>query len=135
MSDISDAFLVSQFMVRDVVEAKIWHPVSYVRQRMLKHAFSYLPIWHQDTWWLIPEYTVAQYLRGAPSQNDRKKRLATAVCDAIRAGDLKLLPAQPAIPGTQIAEILPRIGEGPILVVDPSRKDVLLGVLTSSDVL
>ena len=36
---------VSQFMVRDVVEAKPWHPISYVRQQILKHGFSYLPIW------------------------------------------------------------------------------------------
>lgn len=35
---------VSQFMVRDVVEAKLWQPVSYARQQMLKHSFSYLPI-------------------------------------------------------------------------------------------
>ena len=38
------ASTVSQFMVRNVVEAKPWHPVSYVRQQMLTHAFSYLPI-------------------------------------------------------------------------------------------
>ncbi len=40
MSDMSDAPKISQFMVRDVVEAKMWHPVSYVRQQMLKYAFS-----------------------------------------------------------------------------------------------
>ena len=44
---------VSQFMVRDVVEAKPWQPVSYARQQMLKHSFSYLPIWYEGTWKLI----------------------------------------------------------------------------------
>ena len=36
---------VCQFMVRDVIEAKPWYPVSYARQQMLKHGFSYLPVW------------------------------------------------------------------------------------------
>src|SRR5579872_6593819 len=45
---------VSQFMVRSVVEAQLWHPVSYVRQQMLSHAFSYLPIRRADEWRLVP---------------------------------------------------------------------------------
>ena len=47
---MTDASKVSQFMVRDVVDAKLWHPLSYIRQQMLTHAFSYLPIWHADAW-------------------------------------------------------------------------------------
>ena len=38
---MSEFSKVSQFMVRDVIEAKPWQPVSYVRQQMLKHSFSY----------------------------------------------------------------------------------------------
>jgi hypothetical protein len=64
---MTDASKVSQFMVRNVVDAKPWHPVSYVRQQMLSHAFSYLPICHADAWKLIPEYAVARLLRNAPS--------------------------------------------------------------------
>ena len=60
MSELSK---VSQFMVRDVVEAKPWQPVSFVRQQMLKHSFSYIPVRHKDTWKLISEHSVAQYLR------------------------------------------------------------------------
>ena len=132
---MSDAAKILQFMVRDVVEAKLWHPVSYVRQQMLKHAFSYIPVRMETTWWLIPEYSLAQYLRGAPSQNIRKKRLATRVDDAVTAEKLVLLQADTAAPEDLIAETLPRIRERPILVVDPAHEDVLAGVLTSSDVL
>ena len=129
---MSDAAKILQFMVRDVVEAKLWHPVSYVRQQMLKHAFSYIPVRVETTWQLIPEYSLAQYLRGAPSRNTRKKRLATCVGDA---KELRLLQADTAAPEDLIAETLQRIGERPILVVDPAHEDVLAGVLTSSDVL
>jgi CBS-domain-containing membrane protein len=127
--------MISQFMVRDVVEAKLWHPVSYVRQQMLKHAFSYLPVRVKDTWLLIPECSVARYIRGAPSQNVRKNRLATRVGDAFETKELRLLQADTAVPEAPITEILERIGERPILVVDSAHEDELVGVLTSSDVL
>lgn len=35
---MSDASKVSQFMVRDVIDAKPWHPISYLRQQMLGFA-------------------------------------------------------------------------------------------------
>ena len=41
---MTGASKVSQFMVRIVVEAKPWHPISYVRQQMLSHASFYLPV-------------------------------------------------------------------------------------------
>ena len=132
---MSDAAKISQFMVQDVVEAKLWHPVSYVRQQMLKHAFSYIPVRWETTWRLIPEYSLAQYLRGARSQNTRKKRLATCIGDAHKVDDLIFLPAETAAPEDLITETLPRLREHPILVVDHAHKDVLAGVLTSSDVL
>ena len=113
----------------------MWHPVSYVRQQMLKYAFSYLPVRMESSWWLIPEYSVARYLRGAPSQKDRKRRLATPVGDAVAAKELHLLEVNTANPKTLIDDILQRIDERPILVVDPGHEDVLIGVLTSSDVL
>lgn len=132
---MSDATMISQFMVRDAVEAKPWHPVSYVRQQMLKHAFSYLPIRDRNIWWLIPEYSVARYLRGAPSPAVRKKRLATPVSDAVAANELHLLEAATVAPEALIAETLQHICERPILVVDRAHEDVLVGVLTPSDVL
>lgn len=131
---MTDAFLVSQFMVRDVVEAQPWHPVSFVRQQMLKHAFSYLPTRINDRWRLIPEYSIARYLRGAGSQGIRKDRLLTHVSEAMQAG-MQLLETNPVAPQTPISEILPLISAEPILVVDPDREDVLMGLLTASDIL
>ena len=111
------------------------HPVSYVRQQMLKHAFSYLPVRAEDTWWLIPEFSVARYLRGAPSPKVRKKRLATRVDDAIKTKELCRLKAEIVDPEAPVTKILKRIGERPILIVNRAHQDELVGVLTSSDVL
>lgn len=132
---MSDASMVSQFMVRDVVEAKLWQPVSYVRQQMLTHGFSYLPVRDGNTWRLIPEYSVARYLRGAPSQTIRRTRLANPVRDAVAPNELPLLDAETTPPEAAIAEILQHMGERPFLVIDADHGDMLVGVLASSDVL
>jgi len=36
--------VVADFMVRDVVRAGPWEPISFVRQRMLTNSFTFLPI-------------------------------------------------------------------------------------------
>lgn len=125
---------VSQFMVRDVVEAKPWQPVSYVRQQMLKHSFSYLPVWYEDVWKLIPEYSVARYLRDC-SNKERNRRLVTKIEDAVKTEDLCVLKAEIACVEAPISEVLKRISERPLLVVNHGREDVLAGILTSSDIL
>lgn len=132
---MTDASTVSQFMVRNIVDAQPWHPVSYVRQQMLTYAFSYLPIWHGDAWKLIPEYSVARLLRKASSKASRRRHLAALVSDTIAQSNLELLEARIVHPETPIAEALQLICERPVLVVDRMHPDVLVGVLTSSDVL
>jgi predicted transcriptional regulator len=132
---MTDASKVSQFMVRDVVDAKPWHPVSYVRQQMLTHAFSYLPIWDADAWKLIPEYAVARLLRNVSSAVARRRRLAALVSDSIADGSLELLNARTVSPKMPITEALQFICERPVLVVDRMHADMLVGLVTSSDIL
>ena len=63
---------------------------------MLKHGFSYLPIWFENEWKLISEYAVAKYLlRGCPD-NNRNDRLAMTIEKAVKEGNdrLHLLPAK-----------------------------------------
>ena len=133
---MSEFSKVSQFMVRDVVEAKPWYPISYVRQQMLKHGFSYLPIWFENEkkWKLISDYSVAKYLRGR-SNKERDKRLATKIEDAVKTPDLCVLKAEIACVEAPISEVLKRMNERPLLVVNHGREDVLAGILTSSDIL
>jgi hypothetical protein len=132
---MTDATKVSQFMVRNVVDAKAWHPLSYVRQQMLTRAFSYLPIWYADAWNLIPDYAIARLLRNAPSNAVRKQRLAALISDIAAEKTLELLEAPTVGPETSITDALPFIRERPVLVVDGMHPDVLVGLLTSSDIL
>jgi hypothetical protein len=99
---MTQASKVSQFMVRSVVDAKPWHPVSYVRQQMLTHAFSYLPVWLGDGWKLIPEYAVARLLRNAASNIARRQRLAALVSDSIADSSLELLEARTVLRKLQL---------------------------------
>ncbi len=135
---------VCQFMVRDVIEAKPWHPVSYARQQMLKHGFSYLPVWFKDEkkWKLISEHSVAGYLlRGTPSEQERRERLAARIEDAIKEDNgndrLRVLLAKTIYPEEKINDndILKCVGAKPLLVVDPKRENELVGILTSADIL
>ena len=140
---MSKSSKVSQFMVRDVVEAKPWHPVSYVRQQILKHGFSYLPVWFEkeEKWKLISDYSVARYLPRYLQTNERKTRLVTPIKDAIKENNgndrLRVLLAKTVCPEKKINDndILKCVGAKPLLVVDPKRKDELVGILTSADIL
>jgi CBS domain-containing protein len=131
MADASD---VSHFMVRNVVEAKPWHSVSYVRQTMLKNAFSYLPLWHEETWWLIPDYLLARHIRAALNREDRINRLSTKISDIARHA-MELPSAVCVEPKLSISGAVNKISESPLLVVDPHQKDTLLGLITASDIL
>jgi hypothetical protein len=57
------------------------------------------------------------------------------VSDAIEKSNLELLDAHVVPPEMPLAEVLQLICERPVLVVDSMHADVLVGVLTSSDIL
>jgi hypothetical protein len=69
---------VSDYMVRDVIAASSWQPVSFVRQQMLANSFTCLPIlWKsndKENWHLISDFQIAHYLRSA-SYEERNNRL------------------------------------------------------------
>jgi hypothetical protein len=136
---MSAASLVSQFMVRDAIEAQPWQPVSFVRQQMLTHSFSFLPLWHtinhSEGWYFISETAVARYLRQVSAGEERNSRLATSVSDAITAGLLKATPTEPVRPDLTITQAVERLNGIPLVVADPSSPEVLLGIVTAFDVL
>ena len=132
---MTSASIVSQFMVRNVVDAKPWHPISYIRQQMLTYAFSYLPILYNGDWKLIPEYAIARLLRGASSPEHRRQYLVSPISESLKEDRIELLDPRIVHLETPIFEILQFLTAQPILVVDPQHSDVLAGLLTASDVL
>jgi hypothetical protein len=134
------SILVSDFMVRDPVCAHPWQPFSFIRQKMLVNSFSYLPVYAdycgEKAWWLISDYALANYLREAPSNNKRKKHLATHLSTALKNNTIKLDKPYMCGPDNSIDDIMQHVGSSPILVrSDASDPSDLLGILTAFDLL
>lgn len=128
-------YQLSDYMVRDPVCAHLWQPVSLVRQQMLTNSFSYLPVQiKEDKWRLVSDLEVAKYLQGQ-SGNERKKRLARPLGEAVKAEEIALLPAKPLNDKTLIDHALKDFDGKPILVFRGASEAELVGILTAFDLL
>ncbi|MCI0398524.1 MAG: hypothetical protein L0332_05030 [Chloroflexi bacterium] len=132
MTEIEDT--IGNFMVREPVCASLWQPLSFIRQQMLKNAFTYLPLCldgeDQPRWYLVSDYRVAQYLR----QGDRKKRLAKTLKSAREEG-LILEPAHTCLADTKVAEALEMSDGKPMVVIDEEHPTQIVGIATPFDFL
>jgi hypothetical protein len=134
---------IGDFMVRGPICALPWQPISFVRQQMLANSFSYLPMqWqteHRTTWKLVSDFHVARYLRlsGNPSGNERKRRLAKTVQNAVDEGLLVLDDATSCASNTMVEDAMPHFsGDGrPLLVHHPKDPGRLMGIVTAYDLL
>jgi CBS domain-containing protein len=127
--------MISDYMVRDLVCAYLWQPVSLVRQQMLTNSFSYLPVRDKEArWCLVSDLQVAKYLQGQPS-NERNQRLATTLEEAVETGEIELLQTKRLKDGTPIAEALKDFDGKPILVYRGASEAELVGILTAFDLL
>jgi hypothetical protein len=126
---MSDAKLISDFMIHDVVEAKTWQPVSFVRQQMLANSFSFMPLQQDGDWQLLSDAALLRYL-----STERKKRMAHSIQEAIKGG-LTLDPANCCSPDEKVEEVIDRFCGTPILVVDKDPDQRLLGIVTCFDLL
>ncbi len=128
---MSEAHTVAEFMVRDPVCAEEWHPLSFVRQQMLTNSFSYLPARGQDgSWSLISDFEVGRYL----VKGDRKSKLAKTLGQA-RVDGLAICPTKPCAPNTTTGVALELSQGKPLLVVDSTDSNRLLGIVTPFDLL
>ena len=77
---MEEAFGARDFMVRDLVCAFPWQPISSVRRNMLENSFSFLPMAAEPTvaprWKLVSDFSLASFLRKANSRAERNRRLA-----------------------------------------------------------
>jgi len=131
---LNGSTLVADFMVRDPICAHPWQPISFMRQQMLSHQFSFLPVFFDERWRLISDLAVANYLRQDPTA--RNARLASRLEDTIRNDGLKLITAEVRLPTTLIADALCTLTNLPILICrDGSGAQDLVGIFTAFDLL
>lgn len=125
--------LVSDYMVRGVVSASLWQPVSFARQQMLASSFSYLPLLIQKDgrpcWHLLSDSSVAKYL-----QHDRKQRLSKSIEEAMRGG-LQVEPAKKCFVDTTVADALEIFDGKLLLIIDKKQPELLIGLVTAFDFL
>ncbi len=128
---------IRDFMVRDPVIAYPWQPLSFVREQMLTNGFSFIPIHlprgSRSYWGLLSEYAIAKYLRHDPDAQERKRRLATTVEQAIESEELKIVEPNVCSPTDSIHDVLSKLGNMPFLVIDASSPDKVLGIVTAFD--
>lgn len=130
---------VGNLMVTSPVVVEPWQPIAHARQLMLMHSFSFLPLRMRDSWWLLSELGMANYL-GVKSAI-KKKRLGRDISDAVKDG-LELLEIKDEDllnVNMSISDVLKRssVQNGPMLwlVVDKKQPSHLAGILTSFELM
>jgi hypothetical protein len=129
---------VSDFMVKNVITASFWQPLSFIRQQMLVNSFSFLPVLDdagQPTGQLVADCLLASYLR-----RSRKERLAHPLRVAVDSGELPLLETRFFCSTDKVSHVLDDIKMKderlPVLVVDePASHKHLIGLVTGFDLL
>lgn len=121
---------VADYMVKSPVSIDDWQPVAHARQLMLRHSYSFLPIFHDRKWKLLSELAVVGFLHNL-SHGDKAKALAKPISAAISDG-LTLLSAKKIAPSADVADLVSKSLARPTptlwLVVDSQKR--LTGVLS-----
>ena len=139
---------ITDVMIRDVVTAELWQPISFVRQQMLVNSFTHLPVFYRGEWKLISDYAIVMYI-SVGSNNERKKSLVHSVEQAIdndllledgitidlaKDGSIKSASKKDVnVNPLEIIEIINQSEGKPILVTE-GRK-LLIGLITPFDML
>ena len=124
---------ISDYMVREVMVAHLWEPVSFIRQKMLSNSFSFLPFQNKEGKWLIiSDLEIAKFLQGH-LQEGRNKRLAKTLAEVMDENSFK--PACCHMGNESIETILEKFNGKPVLVFADERKGQIIGILTAFDLL
>jgi hypothetical protein len=126
---------IGSLMVKSPIIVEAWQPVAYARQLMLMHSFSFLPIWHDEHWWLLSELALVKFLNVSNTQ--RKTLLGLTINEACNKHSPNLALVQIDenniyTADTTIDELLERTNDARTLwlVSDDKRQDHLAGVLS-----
>src|SRR3546814_7072823 len=90
-------------------------PVSYIRQQVLKNAFSYLPVHRNSNWHLVSDASLVQYLRAKKSGRDSLMR--ETLEEAVSKGHLQLIVAKKVTADANIDDLLKDLSGEPVLEI------------------
>ena len=132
------------YMMREPITAEPWEPIAFVRQKMLVHSFSHLPVRIDGCWKIVSDHGIAVYLWQHDDGACVRKKLQQQLDCAVEEGTLKVRCAVVVKPEDVVHEVVKKregyIREGyPILVKadikDESENPLLVGILTPFDLL
>lgn len=122
---------VGDFMVRHPTCAAMWQPISFLRQVMLSHSYSFLPVevpGDDKPWRVVTDREVASFIHDA---SDQRAALRTTLEEAVAQG-LTLHTPFCCARDTDAATALRSAAMLPLLVVEQGH---LLGIVTAFDLL
>src|SRR5262249_52413744 len=129
---------IGDYMVRKVVTASPWQPLSFIRYQMLVNSFTFLPVLTDTgevTNNLVADISIARYLQNG----NRKERLAHKLSEAVGSNQITYLQTTMYTPDKTILVVLSdetvTSKRLPILVVDKEERKHLVGLLTAFDLL
>lgn len=140
-----DGRKAKHYMMREPITAEPWEPIAFVRQKMLVHSFSHLPVRIDGSWKIVSDHGIAVYLWQSDGGVDVKERLQQRLDCAVKEETLKLRCAVVVKPEAIVSDVVNEkeceryIRQGyPILVgaeIKGEDKKTLLGILTPFDLL
>lgn len=124
----------ADFMVKSPVIVESWQPIAHARQLMLMHSFSFLPVYLDDKWKLLPEVSMARYLH----QNPNRRELLAMPIHKAATNVLDLVLATVVKPTNKVTELLKqeqRGGAPSLWLVQDKNDGSLCGVLSPFDLM
>ena len=130
---------VKHYMMRHPICAQPWEPVGFIRQTMLEHSFSFLPVQINEKWKIVSDRAVSAYLWQQSTCVGGKKKLERPLQEAIEKGALKTQCAITTMPDTCVHTVLKEypavIDQGHPVLVKSDNDETLLGIITAFDLL
>ncbi len=126
----------SDYMVRDICYAEVDQPISYVRQRMLVNAFSYLPVRRaDDTIEFLSDAALAKWLR--PMRWELQAQVLAKTFGEVLSSSAPpaLIPATILPADTPLEKLVPNLDHAPMLLHGPDREKDIVGLISAFDLI
>lgn len=85
-----DGRKAKHYMMREPTTAEPWEPIAFVRQKMLVHSFSHLPVRIDGCWKIVSDHGIAMHLWQSDGSVDVKERLQQRLDCAVNEETLKV---------------------------------------------
>lgn len=139
----ADGRQAKHYMTREPVTAEPWETIAFVRQKMMVHSFSHLPVRINGCWKVVSDHGIAVYLWRSDGDASVKEKLKQRLDCALK-GRLEARCAVVVNPEDDVRRVVEaredNIRRGDPILVEAEikgegEKTLLVGMLTPFDLL